>query len=571
MTDYKGTVSYTYRTFIQRMTELHTMLDSLGIHQGAHVAIAGRSCSNWGVTFATLMASRRVAVSLLPEFAPEDILRLIEHSDSTCVFFGDWVWRAIMQCGYTPETILQRLPNVRVILSLADFSILAQQFNVAAATVQPLNVASATLNDAPASLNVAPATLNVASATLNGAPAPLNVAPATLNTSWWQWGADDELALINYTSGTTSQPKGVMLSYASISSNVEQARWFVPNPEGLVSISILPMAHMFGLIFDFAKIVSGVHVHYVTKPPTPTILAEALAEIHPFVLICVPLVLEKVFRARVLPMVKKPVMRVALAIPVVGTLLRRKIVGKIMSAMGGNLRMFVIGGASLNQEVEQWMCRLGVPYINGYGMTECGPMIAGSPAGTFPAYSCGKAMERVSVRVDSPDTEHVEGELLTRGVNVMLGYYKNEAATHDIIDADGWLHTGDLVTMDHEGNIFIRGRKKNLILSGTGQNIYPEELEDKLSDIEGVAESLVVSREDKLVALIYIDPLFCRQHKSRHITEAQAMSAARAQVSEAIQSLNRTLPAYARIARVEYMENEFEKTPKRSIKRYLYQ
>lgn len=527
VTDYKGTVSYTYRTFTERMTELNDLLTGLGIETGAHVAIAGRSCANWGVTFATLMASRRVAVSLLPEFAPEDILRLIEHSDSECVFFGDWVWRAILQCGYTPENILTRLPNVRVILSLADFSILA--------TTQPLN-------DAPAPVK------------------PLNVAPATLNTSWWQWGADDELALINYTSGTTSQPKGVMLSYACISSNVEQARWFVPNPEGLVSISILPMAHMFGLIFDFAKMVSGVHVYYVTKPPTPTILAEALAEIHPFVLICVPLVLEKVFRARVLPMVKKPAVRVALALPGIGTLLRKKIVGKIMSAMGGNLRMFVIGGAALSQEVEQWMCRLGVPYINGYGMTECGPMIAGSPSGTFPAYSCGKAMERVEVRVDSPDPEHIEGELLTRGVNVMLGYYKNEAATRDIIDADGWLHTGDLVTMDHAGNIFIRGRKKNLILSSTGQNIYPEELEDKLSDIEGIAESVVVSREDKLVALIYIDPLYRRQHKAH----------AEAQISEAIRLLNRSLPAYARIARTEYRDTEFEKTPKRSIKRYLY-
>lgn len=528
LTDWKGTTHYTYATLTQQMKRIDALLTSLDVHEGDRVALCGRNSSNWGVAFLTLMASRRVAVSILPDFTPEGVRDLVNHSEAKLLFSGDVVWKNLTAGDTTPEMLLQAMPALRAIVGLVDFQPLALRHEEDASKFAPFSLPEC----------------------------------ATPDTDWWQIGALNELCLINYTSGTTSSPKGVMLTYGNLSANVEQVFGLVDNVAGESIVSILPMAHMYGLCIEFLGVaILGVHIHFLSKNPTPTILAAAFAEIHPVALVCVPLVLEKIFRQKVLPVVKKPLMRVLMLIPGISQLLGRKIRNTIIAGMGGRVRYIVIGGAALNQEVETWMHRVKIPYIVGYGMTECGPLIAVSRVGTFDRFSCGRQVHGMELRIDSEDPHRIDGEILTRGTNVMLGYYKNEEATRATFTEDGWLRTGDLGVLNKRGDLFIRGRSKNMILGASGQNIYPEELEDKVNSIPGVVESVVLEREGHLIALIYADPLYRRRLGAEKLE---------ALIQKRLKQINHELPMYSQIKTFEFVAEEFAKTPKRSIKRYLY-
>lgn len=542
--DHKDVTRYTYRTMAEQMTRLDILLHRLGIEQGDKIALCGRNSANWGVAFFSLMASRRVAVSILPDFTPEGIRDLINHSESKLFFCGDLVWKRLMEMERTAhkdlsdEQLLQSLssdmPNLKAVLSLTDFS--------------PLMLAEDQLHEA-----------------VDGAEADyLNKFPQGLCPEMIRWNTmvDDEMIMINYTSGTTSSPKGVMISTRSLCSNVEAGFDLVPDALGQKVVSILPMAHMYGLAIEFIfPVVSGACLYYISKTPTPAILVSTFQDVRPFALVCVPLVLEKIFRQKVLPVVKKPLMRVALQIPLVKQLIERKIKSTLMEALGGNLRYFVIGGAALNQEVESWMHRLGLPYLVGYGMTECGPLIAASRCSVFKPYSCGKAIARMMIRIDSEDPQNVPGEIQTKGDNLMLGYFKNEEATRNTFTEDGWLKTGDLGVVDKDYNLFIKGRSKSMILGPSGQNIYPEEIEDKVNSIPGVTESLVVERDGHLVALVFPDALFTKRLGRERHEEL---------INKRLKQINKALPSYSQIKNFEFVEKEFEKTPKRSIKRFLY-
>lgn len=527
LTDWKGTASYTFASMAEQMARVDALLTSLHIGQGDRVALCGRNSAHWGVAFLALMVSRRVAVSILPDFTPEGIRELINHSESKLFFCGDAVWKNLTK-EQTPEQLLDAMPALQAVVSLTDFQPFALRNEADAACFQPFAIPEVT----------------------------------TADTSWWQIADLSELCLINYTSGTTSSPKGVMLTYRSLSSNVEQIFTLVDVHAGETIVSILPMAHMYGLCVEFFTcMVMGLHLHFIPRNPTPTVLAEALSEIRPCAMVCVPLVLEKVFRKKVLPIVKRPLMRLLMKAPLLNTFLANKIRATIIGAMGGNIRYYVIGGAALNQEVEDWMDRLHMPYIVGYGMTECGPLIAASPVGTFDKNSCGRQLPGMEIRIDSDDPHAMDGEILTKGANLMMGYYKNEEATRAAFTEDGWLRTGDLGILNSRGDLFIRGRSKNMILGPSGQNIYPEELEDKVNSIPGVMESVVVEREGHLIALVYADPHY--QHRlGKDVVEAL--------IQKRLRRINRELPQYSQIRSFEFVAEEFEKTPKRSIKRFLY-
>lgn len=522
LTDYKASTEYTYIAMIEQMARINAMLDRMGILPGEKVALCGRNSSNWGVAFLALMASRRIAVSILPDFTNEGICSLVAHSEAKVLFVGDVVWSRIRE-----ENIVHQVGGehtLQAIVSLVDFSILAGDSNH---TLPELGETGAS------------------------------------SMEDWNLTLDNSLAVINYTSGTTSSPKGVMLTYENISANVEQVFGLVDVEPGEKLVSILPLAHMYGLCIEFISCAAmGVHIHFIQRNPTPSILSQALNDIRPCALVCVPLVLEKVFRKKVLPIVKRPAMRMLMSIPGIKTILGNKIRKTIIDAMGGNIRYFVIGGAALNQEVEDWMYRLRMPYIVGYGMTECGPLIAVSRVGTFAKNSCGKHVPGMEIRIDSEDPLHAAGEIQTRGTNMMLGYYKNDEATRNTFTADGWLRTGDLGIMDRDGNVFIKGRNKSMILGPSGQNIYPEEIEDQLNSLPGIAESLVVEREGHLVALVYPDALFT--HKLGGIDHHREL------ILNRLKRINRSMPSYSQIASIEFVDQEFEKTPKRSIKRFLY-
>ncbi len=535
LTDYKGTVTYTYAEMAVKMAEVDALLTRLHIGAGDRVALCGRNSSNWAVAFYALMTSRRIAVSLLPDFTPEGVRDLINHAEAKLLFAGDLVWKNLVASteakddeGAACLELLQAMPSLNGVIALADF--------------HPFMLRSEADKEA----------FNI----------PTSQQTLDEILAQWQIGDLDELCLINYTSGTTSSPKGVMLSSRSISSNIEMVFRLVDDVEGETVVSILPLAHMYGLCIELIGVtILGAHVHYISRNPTPTVLAEALNAVHPVAMVCVPLVLEKVFRAKVLPIVNKPYMKMLMAVPGLNVLLGNKIRKTIIDAMGGRIRYYVIGGAAINQEVEYWMDRLKMPYIVGYGMTECGPLIAVSRVGTFAKGSCGKQVLNTELKIDSENPRAIDGEIMTRGANLMLGYYKNEEATRAAITEDGWLRTGDLGIINEAGDLFIRGRSKNMILGPSGQNIYPEELEDKVNSIAGVAESLVLEREGHLVALIYCDPLYARRLGKEKLEAA---------INKRLRHINHHLPLYSQIKSFEFVAEEFEKTPKRSIKRFLY-
>ena len=529
LTDYKGQ-TLQYHDVARKIEKVHILFEDSGVQKGDKIALCGRNSSQWAVAFIATLTYGAIAVPILHEFMPEQIHNIVNHSDAKLLFAGDYVAGII-----DPEA----MPHLEGIIRNTDYSLIVSR--------------SEKLTYARENLNA-----------LYGQKYPKYFRQEHIN--YYIEQSPDELALINYTSGTTGFSKGVMIPYRALWSNYD----FACNVLGATIkkgdniISILPMAHMYGMAFEFLfEFLHGCHVFYLNRTPSPAIIAQAFAEVKPRIIIAVPLVIEKIIRKKVFPKIQNNRMRLLLQMPIISAKVREMICKEVLKAFGDNAYEVIIGGAAFNQEVEQFMHRINFPYTVGYGATECAPIICYADWQTFKPKSCGRAVVHMEVKIDSPDPERVPGEILARGLNVMLGYYKNEEATAATIDKDGWYHTGDLGTMDAEGNVFINGRSKNMLLGANGQNIYPEEIEDKLNSMTMVVESLVVQRDTKLVALVHPD-----------LDEAKAMGFTKEDLQGIMEqnrdTLNQMLPAYEKIAEVEIHEEEFEKTPKKSIKRFLY-
>lgn len=528
LTDYKG-VNCNYKDVARKIEKLHILFEQAGIQKGDKIALCGRNSTNWGIAFMATLTYKAVAVPILNEFTPENVQHIVNHSDARLLFVGSVVWESLQKLD---------LPALDGVICMEDYSLHLSR--------------SPRLTEARERLNE-----------LFGKKFPNRFLPEDV---CYEKDTLDELALINYTSGTTSSSKGVMLPYRSLWSNLTFALGVFGKLPGEHVISMLPMAHMYGLAFEFIyEFASGAHVFFLTRTPSPQIIAEAFRTIKPSLIISVPLIIEKIIKKKVFPTLKKPGVRLMLSLPLVSTKIKQTIRQKVIEAFGGNFKEVIIGGAALNKEVEDFLHFIRFPYTVGYGMTECGPILAYDGWETFKQGSCGKTAPRMRLRIDSSDPERVVGEILAKGDNVMTGYYKNEEATQAAFTPDGWLRTGDLGLIDKDGYLYIKGRSKNMILGPNGQNIYPEEIEDQLNNLPFVAESIVVERDNKLVALIYPD---FEAAKAAHADTEESL---RETMENNRTEINKLLPAYSQIARVEIYREEFKKTPKRSIKRYLYQ
>ena len=528
LSDYNGP-SFHYKDVARRIEKLHIIFEECGLKKGDKVAICGRNSANWGIVFLATLAYGAVAVPILHEFKADSIHHIVNHSDARILFAGDVVWEGLNE---------NAMHHLEAIILIPDFSLLYAKSN-------NIRLAREKLNE------------------MYGKKYPKYFRPEHVS---YHEDKPDELAVISYTSGTTGFSKGVMLSYRSLRSNLLFAREVFPGMKpGDTLVSMLPMAHMYGLAFEFIFEMSvGVHVHFLTRLPSPKIILDAFAKIKPNLIITVPLIVEKIYKNKLIPVLEKPLVKLALKLPILDQKIKKKIATSLESAFGNEFFEIVVGGAAFNRDAEKFFKDIGFRYTVGYGMTECGPIISYADWREARLYSCGKVVSRMTIKIDSPDPENIDGEILTRGDNVMLGYYKNDEATKDIIDEDGWLHTGDIGVMDKDGYLYIRGRSKNMILGASGQNIYPEEIEDKINAAMYVAESLVVEDQGKLVALIYPD-----------YTQTDADGLSKEGIEKVFEKirieLNKELPQYSQLMAVRLYPEEFEKTPKRSIKRYLYQ
>jgi len=529
LTDYKG-ATLQYHDVARKIEKLHILFEHSGIQKGDKIALCGRNSSQWAAAFLATLTYGAIAVPILHEFTGDQIHNIVNHSDARILFVGDHVATTIK-----PE----EMPNLEGIINNADYSLLVSR-------TDKLTYAREHLNE------------------LYGKKFPKYFRKEHVH--YYHEQSPDEMALINYTSGTTGFSKGVMLPYRALWSNYDFACFVLGKTlhQGDNVISILPMAHMYGMAFEFIfEFLHGCHVYYLNRVPSPAIIAQAFAEVKPRIIIAVPLVIEKIIRKKVFPKIQNNRMRLLLQMPVISKKVREMICEEVVKAFGGNMYEVIIGGAAFNQEVEQFLKLIQFPYTVGYGATECAPIICYSDWHSFAMGSCGRAAKNMEVKIASPDPQHIPGEILTRGLNVMLGYYKNEEATRQTIDRDGWYHTGDLGTMDSDGNVFINGRSKNMLLGPNGQNIYPEEIEDKLNSMPMVVESIVVQRDTKLVALVYPD---LDEAKNMGFTHDDLQNI----MQQNLSGLNQSIPAYEKISEIEIREEEFEKTPKKSIKRFLY-
>ena len=529
LTDYKG-ITLQYHDVARKIEKLHIMFENSGVQRGDKIALCGRNSAHWAVAFLATLTYGAVAVPILHEFTPEQIHNIVNHSESKILFVGDIVGT---------QVDATKMPSLEGIINIPDYSL-------ALSRTDKLTYAREHLNE------------------LYGRKFPKYFRRE--HVKYYHEQRPDELALINYTSGTTGFSKGVMIPYRALWGNYDFAVHVLGKVinRGDRVISILPMAHMYGMAFEFIfEFLYGCHIYYLTRIPSPAIIAQAFAEVRPQIIIAVPLVIEKIIRKKVFPKIQSGKVRLLRNIPIINKKVEEKICDQVKQAFGGKFYEIIIGGAAFNQEVEQFLHRINFPYTVGYGATECAPIICYSDYQTFVPGSCGRAVIHMEVKIDSPDPANVPGEILARGTNVMLGYYKNEEATRQTIDNEGWYHTGDLGTMDAYGNVFIKGRSKNMLLGASGQNIYPEEIEDKLNSLPLVVESVVVQRDTKLVGLVYPD-----YDEAKNL--GLATSDIEAQMQQNLQDLNLVQPAYCKLAAIEIQEKEFEKTPKKSIKRYLY-
>ena len=529
LTDYKG-ATLQYHDVARKIEKLHIMFENSGVVKGDKIALCGRNSANWAVAFLATLTYGAIAVPILYEFMADQIHNIVNHSDAKLLFVGDVV---------ATQVDATKMPGLEGIIYIPDYSLVVSR-------TDKLTYAREHLNE------------------MFGIKYPKYFRKN--HVSYYKEENPEELAMINYTSGTTGFSKGVMIPYRALWGNADFAENVLGKKikPGDSIISILPMAHMYGMAFEFIfEFIKGCHIFYLTRIPSPAIIAEAFGRIKPAVIIAVPLVIEKIIRKKVFPKIQNNRMRMLLHMPVISKKVKEKICDQVSNAFGGNFYEVIIGGAAFNQEVESFLHSVGFRYTVGYGATECAPIICYEDYKHFVPGSCGKAALHMMVRIDSPDPENVPGEILAKGPNVMLGYYKNEEATKQTIDENGWYHTGDLGTMDGDGNVFIKGRSKNMLLGASGQNIYPEEIEDKLNSLALVAESVVVQKGDKLIALVHPD-----------YDEAQTLNLGNNELADIMeqnrQELNSMIPAYSKVSEIRIHEEEFEKTPKKSIKRFLY-
>lgn len=528
MTDFQGG-SNLYKDVARKIEKIHILFEKSGIKPGDRVALCGRNSSFWSITFIATLTYGAVIVPILHEFKADNIHHLVNHSEAKIMFIDRSIWDNL-----DPD----QMKNLIGVIHLKDYGLLYSR--------------SKTLDEARAHLNE-----------YFGQKFPERFTPEDVV---YYEDNPRELCLISYTSGSTGMSKGVMLSYESLISNVEFCIDKINHEPGEGVVCMLPLAHMYGLTIDMIfPFVRGCHIYFLTKTPSPRIIIEAFSQVKPKVIVTVPLIIEKIIKTRVFPLLEKPLMKLLMHVPFVDDRLLSSIKERLNVTFGGNLEQIIIGGAGLNREVEIFLRKISFPYTVGYGMTECGPLISFTPWYTERLGSCGTAVANMELRINSSDPQHIPGVLSVRGKNVMLGYYKNPEATEAVLDKEGWLNTGDICTLDADGFLYIRGRDKNMILGPSGQNIYPEEIEERLNNMPYVSESLVIDEgEGKLVALIYPDI---------ENTSAAGMSLSDIEkvMDDNIRSLNKDLPAYSQIRRVKLFDEEFEKTPKRSIKRYLYQ
>ena len=521
--DYQGSIC-TYGEAAQIIRQIHCCFREIGLKKGDKIALLGRNSSNWAISFLAISGFGAVSVPILPDFNPEDITHILNHSDSVFLFAADNLFDKLDR---------QKLPAIIGVVNLSDFSALS--FNMPVAEIQWKKYFSAEHA---------------------GKSSPENFVLDEYD--------NDDLSIISYTSGTSGYSKGVMIPARSLLSNVIYAREHMPLKAGDAIVSFLPMAHIFGLLFEFLFPVSvGCHVSFLTKPPTPQLIVKAFQEVRPRLILSVPLVIEKIYKKRILPALEKPVVKFLLKVPGIQLILHKKVLASLSETFGGNFHEIVIGGAPLSKDVELFFRKIKFPFTIGYGMTECGPLISYEPSTSFRPMSAGRLVDRMEVRIDSKDPFSQVGEILVKGAHVMLGYYKNEKATADAIDSDSWLHTGDLGIIDTDNFIYIKGRSKNMLLGPSGQNIYPEEMEAKLSNYPFVMECVITEREGKLVAFVFADPeqLEAEKPGENHLKEIMA---------ENLIQVNKELPKYAQLSSIILVDKEFEKTPKRNIKRYLY-
>ena len=530
LTDFKG-ATLQYHDVARKIEKLHIMFENSGVQQGDKIALCGRNSACWAVAFLATLTYGAVAVPILHEFTAEQIHNIVNHSGAKLLFVGDVVATVIDAT---------KMPDLEGIIYIPDYSLVVSR-------TEKLTYAREHLNE------------------MFGKKFPKYFRQEHVH--YRRETSGEEMALINYTSGTTGFSKGVMIPYRAMWSNYDFAMSVLGSTvkAGDSVISILPMAHMYGMSFEFFfEFLHGCHIFYLTRVPSPAIIAQAFSEVKPAVIIAVPLVIEKIIRKKVFPKIQNNRMRLLLNMPVLNRKVNQKICEQVKNAFGGRFYEIIIGGAAFNQEVEQFLKRINFPYTVGYGATECAPIICYADYHDFVPGSCGKPVVHMEVRIDSEDPENVPGEILARGLNVMLGYYKNEEATRQTLDKDGWYHTGDLGTMDANGNVFIKGRSKNMLLSANGQNIYPEAIEDKLNSMALVNESIVIQQGDKLVGLVHPD---YDEAKGMRLTNDDIVAV----MEQNRQELNAEMPAYSKLSTIKIQEEEFEKTPKKSIKRYLYQ
>ena len=527
LTDYKG-ATLQYKDVARKIEKMHILFEHAGIRKGDKIALCGRNSANWTATFLSIVTYGAVAVPILHEFKADNVHHIVNHSEARMLFVGDQVWEMFNEAA---------MPNLEGIIELKNFDLVVSRS-------ERLTYAREHLNEE------------------FGKKYPCRFRAEQVS---YRREEPEELAVINYTSGTTGYSKGVMLPYRSIISNIVHIDRKVGLKPGDSIVSMLPLGHIFGLVFDFLYgITRGAHLWFLTRMPSPKIIAESFAIIRPRVIACVPLIVEKIFKKNILPKVDNKLGKLLLNLPIISDKIKEQIRQQAMDVFGGNFIEIVIGGAPFNPEVEAFLRKINFPYTIAYGMTECAPLICHSRWDEILYTSCGKTVANMETKVISDDPERIPGELVCRGMNVMLGYYKNESATAQTIDKDGWLHTGDMAIKDADGNIFIKGRCKNMLLTASGQNIYPEEIEARLNNMPYVNESLVILKENKLVALVYPDneDAFSHGMNKKQLEEALELNRI---------ELNKVLPAYSQITQIKLYPEEFEKTAKKSIKRFLYQ
>jgi len=527
LTDFHGETLY-YRDLVRRVRMIHIGFEKCGLKKGDKVALCGRNQANWAVAFLATVTYGAVVVPILHEFKPGNIQHLVNHSDARIFFVGEQVWEGLSEL---------EMPNLEAIVGLNDFEILYSPEH------------------------------EIESIRKNLDSMFKEIYPNGMKPEDVRFHKDDpeELALINYTSGTTGFSKGVMLPYRSLLSNVLFGWEVLPQvSNGAKVVSMLPSAHMYGLMFELLfELSSGCHVHFLTRTPSPKVITEAFQNVKPKVIIAVPMIIEKIYKQKLLPLLKRPSIKVMLRMPFIDQRIKKRIHDELVKAFGGEFIEIIIGGAPLNHEVEPFLKSINLAFTVGYGLTECGPIVSYAAWNKRPLYSCGKAAPRMTIRIDSTEPLTVPGEIQLKGDNVMLGYYKNPEATEEIFTKDGWLKTGDMGTLDKDGYLFIRGRSKTMFLGPNGQNIYPEEIESSINNMSYVSECLVIMEDGKLVALVYPD-------FEKAAADGLPDTAMDTTMEAMLAQINLELPKYCQISKVRIVPEEFEKTPKRSIKRFLY-